>query len=148
MKPPKTASPLELSLKFLSFRPRSQSELERYLIRKKIPSQQIKTTVDHLIEVKLVDDVSFCEWWQKARDGSSPRSFRFITQELLQKGVSREVINQAIDSSFAKEVVRARKLMIKKTRKSASFFPQKINQTLARFGFSWDVIQEVNHSPS
>lgn len=52
----------------------------------------MEATLDRLAELDYVDDVAFARWWGEQRDRHAPRGRRMIEAELLQHGISRDVI--------------------------------------------------------
>ena len=113
---------------------RSEAEVVNYLKRKRTSPQDITSTINKLKDLKFVDDLKFCSWWQESRDRNHPVGARVLQQELRQKGVPREIISQVIDVNRDTEFNRAHQALAKKRHIAdpVSF--------LARRGFSWEVI--------
>ena len=141
MKHPKkpSSSPLELALRFLSFRPRSGAEVASYLKRKHVTPADLTSTIAKLKDNQFIDDTKFAQWYQANRDNNHPIGARLLQFELRQKGISSEIITQVIDNSTATQLHRAHKALQKKNLKNPSQF-------LARRGFSWDIISRVTSS--
>lgn len=79
----------------LKFRLRSENELVERLKLKRIPGETIKEVVSFLKEKRFIDDSVFARGWINWRL-KKPLGLRRITQELRQKGVDKEVIEQEI----------------------------------------------------
>ncbi len=93
-----------LSLRFLSYRPRSEQEVYRYLKEKakRVPELDEKTIaiiMQRLIELKFIDDLEFTKFWLEHRK----KAFKILKQELLQKGISREIIEEVSSTSRIQE---------------------------------------------
>jgi len=80
------------TLKYLSYRPRSEAEVRRYLKDKQTPEQVIDATVERLTRVDLLDDEAFARYWIENRETFKPRSRRMLSYELRQKGVAATTI--------------------------------------------------------
>ncbi|MCM8770542.1 MAG: recombination regulator RecX [Candidatus Omnitrophica bacterium] len=77
----------------LKYRLRTESEIRRRLKRKKFAADVIEATVSFLKEKKFINDADFARAWFEAR--GQKFGLKRIRQELRQKGVSAELINQA-----------------------------------------------------
>ena len=85
-----------LSLRYLTRRPRSEKELQDYLKKKKAsPEVSLKIT-QKLKEQRFLNDEEFTRWWVDQRLRFKPRSVFLIKRELLQKGVSKTIIESGI----------------------------------------------------
>jgi len=159
---------VEKALRFLSFRPRSERELRNHLQRKVSKYQSVKVsrkaadaidatdTVDTVIQrlqrLGYLNDLEFARWWVEQRQTHKPRGRQLIKNELYQKGISQEIIDQVLPEDEESEVERALQTAKKKLRSYKNLkpqeFKQKMGQYLARRGFDWEVIKEVTNSRS
>ncbi len=124
-------------------RPRSRWELEDYLRRKEFEPEIIEQTLNALSKLGYVDDLDFAQRWVNNRRLLKPTSKRRLTQELRQKRVSDEIINQALsaDDTDEREVLVE---LIERKRKQAKYQDNlKLMQYLARQGFNYDDIKTV-----
>jgi len=137
-----------IAFQLLKFRARSQKEISYRLKRKKISQKNITRIIDFLKKVELLDDNEFARSWVKS--GISRRlGTRRISFELKQKGVEREIIEEAIDaikdrykeSDVALELAKKKLADLKNIDKVKA--KQRIYGFLARRGFSFDVVNEV-----
>ena len=87
------------ALRFLSYRPRSEQEVIKNLLKKKAPEDIISKIISKLKENNFINDEEFVKWWAEQRIELKPRSLRLIKIELRQKGISEEIITQAIQNS-------------------------------------------------
>ena len=138
------------TLRFLSYRPRSEKEIKDFLKRKKVNELLASKILKKLRELNFVNDEEFTKWWIEQRTGSRPRGLRLIKLELKQKGISEEMTTAIIhDSRFIiqKEEEFARKALEKKLktwrRLSKEEFREKAVAFLLRRGFAFDTIKQA-----
>jgi regulatory protein len=139
------------ALNLLSFRERSSKELAKRLKDKGEAPEAIDQAVSRLHENGLLDDTRFAE--SRARSGivGKARSRRRIQQDLAQRGVSREVADQAItkvlDEEGTSELLLAERAARKKLRSLDRYEGQEKRQKLyaflARQGYPGDVVSKV-----
>lgn len=142
------------ALKLLSFRPRSQKEIQGklkvYGIKKDISAKMVEKIMHYLLGENLINDEEFAKWWLDQRQSFRPKGARIIRMELANKGISREIVDQILtdtkDQGFT-EVDLAKKVIEKKNyvfkNLSAKERKIKISQLLARRGFDWETISQV-----
>lgn len=134
---------------FLKFRPRSEKEVRDKLLQNKAPEDVIIRIVERLKQQKFLDDTEFAKWWIRQRTEFRPKSERIIRLELLQKGVSKEVVDALLredEEVEVDDVAQARKLIESRERRLVHLEPKerkkKLIEFLARRGFDWDTIKE------
>lgn len=137
------------ALDYISRRPRSQVELQRYLKEKEVPEPHIERLLARLSEVGLLDDLAFARFWIENREAFRPRGARAIRHELRQKGVDETIIDQALAQSDLDELESAYRVALKKLPRLRAIsdpweFQQKIAGFLGRRGFGWEVIRQVS----
>ncbi len=142
----------DAAVRFLGPRPRSVSEIRRHLRTKRFDDVAIDPALEKLRAQGYIDDEAFARYWVEQRDTHRPRGERAIASELMQKGVSREVIDLVIgDREPDAEVARAREAIRRPITRWLTLSEvdrkRKIQQYLARRGFSYDVIDEVVAHP-
>jgi len=137
------------ALRFLSFRPRSEHEVVKNLLKKKAPEDLIKKIISKLKEYKFLDDEEFAKWWIEQRTNFKPRSLRLIKMELGQKGIDKDLMDQVIDDLrlTIDDLASAKKLIEKKLPRYKGLDRDKKFQKIARYlaskGFNYDVIKEI-----
>lgn len=133
------------ALNYLSYRPRSESEIRRYLTEKEFSEETVAEVFERLRRAKLVDDVEFARYWIDNRVRFRPRGRWALKQELQQKGVRYEAIEaaladfdeeQALENAIDRQARRLRHL-------PAETFRKRLMQRLARRGFSYSSIREA-----
>jgi regulatory protein len=85
-----------LALRFLSYRPRSRAEVQRYLRDKALPDKVIQVALLRLERAEYVDDEAFARFWVENREQFRPRSQRALRYELRQKGVGEVIIDKVL----------------------------------------------------
>lgn len=130
---------------FLSFRPRSQSEVERNLRKHAIPDEIIAKVIERLVAAGLLNDAEFARRWAENRSEFRPRGARALRVELRQKGVSDTSIEEALHGLDEESL--ARQAAARKARLLAKLewpeFRNKLSAYLSRRGFAFDVINQV-----
>ena len=136
---------LDAALRYLSYRPRSEAELKLKLRRRGADSDTIAYVLTKLKEQHLVDDMAFAQFWRQNREVFSPRSRRFIEQELRGKGVAAETITEVTagldDESQAHQAIQKKLRHLKGL--AYPDFRNKLGAFLRRRGFDYEVISQT-----
>jgi regulatory protein len=134
----------DAALNFLSFRPRSEDEMRRYLDKHKAPPNLRERVVARLKESKLLDDQAFARFWVENRDTFSPRSSRALRLELRRKGVDDRTIAAAVSGDDADAAYRAglKKMRLLATADRETFL-RKLLPFLQRRGFGYETAREA-----
>jgi regulatory protein len=127
---------------YLSYRPRSQWEMETYLKRKGYSVQIIEDTIKYLINQNLVNDNEFANRWIENRVLLKPTSINVLKLELKQKHISQGIINEALENHDINE------LEIIKRQQSGYKEDLKLMQFLVRRGFNYGLIKRALDNPS
>lgn len=135
-------------LKFLSYRPRSEKELQDWFKKKKVGSETQKLIEKKLKKLGYFNDRDFAQWWIEQRMTFRPFGKRRLALELRQKGISREIIDEELAGLKDEELSQLAEKVAKKKLKSLKNLPffearQKLTAFLARRGFGWEIIKEV-----
>ncbi|HUK41916.1 MAG TPA: regulatory protein RecX [Candidatus Acidoferrales bacterium] len=143
---------LDLALRFLSYRSRSEAEVERHLLRSGYSSAIIGKTLERLRALHYVDDEAFARNWALARTQKRGDGPKKIELELRAKGIDQGVAREVTRETFSQldEAETARKLLQKKYH-VAKFSNPKAIQRAAAFlqnrGYSDKTISDVLHCP-
>jgi regulatory protein len=134
------------AIKLISYRMRSESEIQRYLNDQGISPETIEKVSDRLKRNGLLEDLNFAQLWVENRNEFRPRSHRLLAIELQQKGISQEIISQIIeeipsDDSLAYQA--AQKQVRKYKQLEWGDFRRKLTSYLARRGFSYGTIKPI-----
>lgn len=138
----------EKTLRFLSFRPRSEKEIRDYLTKKKSHDLTTKKIVEKLKEHKFLNDEEFAKWWIEQRTRVKPRADRVIKFELTLKGIEKELIDNLLSKDNESDLKKAEGLaQIRMKRLRNIEDRRKVYEKLGRFlaskGFNYDIIKEV-----
>jgi regulatory protein len=139
------------ALRLLKLRPRSIKELRDRLLLKKYPVDVVEKIIGEFLASELLDDAAFAKAWVNWRLSGRPVGLRRISQELRDKGISKEVVDGLISvakDDFDEEAVVtaiAGKRMEQRAQKSVPFIKRKkrVMDYLLRRGFSASVVSKV-----
>lgn len=155
-------------LQYLNIRPRSEKEIRDYIAKQLAKPKVAKyieedfgvltnRLVNRLKVAKFLDDLQFALWFIRSRTTFKPKGKRLISLELQQKGISKDVVEQAFIAYDAEqielaeeerdELVLAKGILEKKRRKYEGMEWQerfnKAGSMLARRGFDLDTIKQA-----
>jgi len=135
----------EAAIRFLGYRPRSESELRDRLTKRGFNAEIITEVINRLKEQGLVDDAAFARFWTENRESFRPRSQTLTRRELKQKGLAEDVIDQAVggindeENAYLVAGSRARRMTITDYQD----LRKRLGDYLRRRGFSYETI---NHT--
>ena len=89
------AKAFRAGLRFISYRPRSRQEIRRRLGRR-FGERAVEQALARLEEQGYINDATFARSWRESREAHRPRSAGLIRRELAQRGVGREVAEEAV----------------------------------------------------
>lgn len=136
------------TISYVSFRLRSGKEIHEYLLKrtKSDKEEYVRLAEARLKELGYIDDEIYAKRFIESRNRSRPKGKKLIQRELLQKGVSQEIIDSVSDdgpsdSKLARTVAQKkyslwRKLPILEQKK-------KLFGLLQRRGFTSSVIFRI-----
>ncbi len=132
-------------LRLIGRRPRSKTELRRYLDRREVAEPVRDAVISSLEEAGLVDDGEFAEIWVENRTSYRPRGAFALRSELKQKGVARHHIEAALEGFDEEAAARkaARKAAGRYEHLSWQEFRRKLGAYLGRRGFPYGLISAV-----
>jgi regulatory protein len=132
----------DAALHYLSYRPRSETEVRQRLRRRGFDNKVVDEVIFKLKERRLIDDVAFSEYWKNNRLSFSPRSGRLIKLELRQKGVAAETTSEVVkdldDENYVYEagLRKARRL----SGSDYDDFRRRLYGYLRRRGFNYEIV--------
>lgn len=135
-------------INYLGYRMRTKKEIHDYLVKKEVDQEHIIQIIHKLIDRKLVDDREFANLFVRTRIQSSTKGPGLVKRELIEKGVTALIADQAIEQySYGIQYEKASKLMEKRLKKSSrhSFRKQQeqLQVALMRNGFTQEIIRDV-----
>ncbi len=137
---------LQLALRYLERRARTEKELRQKLADRQVPPQEIEAVLVKLKGYGYINDVKFARDWQRSRDTYKPMGARRLRIELQLKGIPKEIV-QTVQAEQAKEVELAYQAAESRLRQYSNLdsetFRRRMTGFLARRGFSYSVIKLV-----
>ena len=145
------AAALEDALRYLSYRPRSRRELDRYLRRRGHEDLPADVAIRRCQALGYVDDREFAVAFARERIRLRPRGKRVILKELGRLGVERSTAEDAVAEAFTREEVSEgdllKRLAAKRARQLAGDDPVRERRLLVgylvRRGFRHSDVQRV-----
>lgn len=135
-------------MRYLSYRPRSEFEVKKYLRQKGCEPPVCDAVITKLRALQYLDDLSFAQIWARSRLESRGYGPRRVEQELRLKGIDREIIRQTLQQSLQQtsELESARKILNKRfgaTGPQDAKAQRRAVALLQRRGFSSKVIFDL-----
>jgi regulatory protein len=131
------------ALRYVALRSRSLWEMETYLKRKKVAEVVARKILNKLSDLDLLSDLSFARSWVQNRRLLKPVSRRRLIQELRQKRVSNEIIEQVLAEDETDERETLSELIASKRKQAKYQDNLKLMQYLARQGFGYSDIKAI-----
>lgn len=141
----------------LSRRARSEGEIRTYLkqlsFKRKVKGEEkiselvIEDLVNKLKKKELINDLEFARSWVESR--SRRKGKIALKQELFQKGIDRETIEEVLGSKYqvSSETETAKKLLEKRIQRWKNLSKPEIKQKSLQFlisrGFDYETSKEV-----
>lgn len=146
---------LDRALRYLSHRPRSRFELERYLRDRGYVDAAVGAAIERLEELGYLDDREFAAAFARDRIRLRPRAAARIEAELRKRGVGREDARRGVADAMASEEVEEADLLRRAAEKAWRRLRDRDPGTarrrllgyLSRRGFAasdaWPVVREL-----
>jgi regulatory protein len=139
-------SAYQISTKFIGYRMRTTSELDKHLTKKGIEPPVIGQVIERLNENGMLNDEGFAKMWIENRSEFRPRSQRLLALELRRKGINSETIQNVIERTPPEDelaYLAAKKRIRRYEHLDWQDFQRKLGSHLARRGFSYSTIKPV-----
>jgi len=139
----------DLSLRFLSFRPRSEYEIRLFLKKHHASEKDKEEIIKKLKEISFINDEAFALWWLEQRQSFNLKGLIIIKQELKYKKISDEIIEKVISKNNTKiDELDLIRIAVKKKFSRYINLPKKelyikLGRHLQSKGFEWDDIKTV-----
>ncbi len=88
---------LNKAINFLSHRVRSEKEIRDYLRKQEMEAFAIDEILKKLADMDYINDLEFAELYTKTQIKTTLKGPRTIERELVEKGLTREIITQVIE---------------------------------------------------
>lgn len=131
------------ALNLISRRPRSEWELRDYLKRKDYEQESINEILNMLGSRGYVNDEDFARRWVDNRRLLKATSKRRLTQELRQKRVADDIIQQVLEEDETDEREVLKELVARKRQQSRYQDDLKLMQYLGRQGYDYSDIKSA-----
>jgi regulatory protein len=105
--------------------------------------------VENLEELNFLNDKNFAYSWAQSRLANKPLGKERLSQELWQKGVAKEIIEEVISATYKEkdELTLVRELAERRLKAYANLDEvtrlRRLSGYLARRGFSYEIINKV-----
>lgn len=142
---------VDKALEYLSYRPRSEAELERKLRGEDFSADAVRHAVERCRELGYVDDLEFARSHVRDRVRLKPRGVRRLRDELREKGIDEATAEEAIEAAFREAGVSERDLLERAAEKKWESLEgedpvrerRRFRSYLSRRGFPWPLIRDV-----
>ena len=134
-------SAYERALNYLSYRPRSEREVYRYLSRRGVTDDVREKVLARLRGARLVDDAEFSRFWVENRRSFRPRGVWALRSELRQKGVDSASIESALEGIDEEADARraGERALGRFSRLDQTTFRRRLLGYLQRRGFGYGI---------
>lgn len=137
----------QYALKLLSYRGRSEKELKDRMTGKGFSDTLISSTIDHLINLGFVNDVSLAESLKREATANKFFSRNGARRYLLNRGIPRDVIHTVCGHDGEEDLQNAQRYIEKKFGVLKTFPPATVKRRLyaqlLRRGYSPETISTV-----
>lgn len=137
---------LQKALHYLSYRPRSETEVTQKLTAQGFEEAIIQKVMDRLRSVELVKDEAFASLWVENRNTFRPRGRRALALELRQKGIEEGIIQATLLESVDDDQLAyqaACRYVNRLQGLDRMKFRERLSGFLGRRGFSYETIRSV-----
>jgi regulatory protein len=141
----------DYALKALGRHMRTEAELRRLMLQRVEPGEHghaiIDATIARLKENGYINDATYAEIYARLRQQNEKLGQRRVSQNLTQKGVSRQIVTDALEARYAdtdEEALARQHLERKRIRKPANEKETaRVMRRLVAAGFSTSVIYKI-----
>lgn len=135
------------ALKFLSYRERSEKEVYDRLKMRGYDEEKIQNAINYCLDKDYINDERFAELFIRDKTNLKKLGSRRIKQELMIKGISREIIDRVLIPDYEEELNMALEVAKKKFPSYKNDNPEaqyrKLGSYLQRRGYDFDIVRQV-----
>lgn len=134
------------ALKYISYKPRTKSEVVMKLKENDFDEEIISIVLDMLVEKGYVNDLQFAKNWVENRSIYKPRSKKLITWELKNKQIGEEIIREVTGEMLPEEklaMLAAEKYARRLSGYEKEVFFRRLTGYLIRRGFSFITVNST-----
>lgn len=136
------------ALKIVERSYKTEKEVREKLQAKGYEEKYVESAIEFLKEYKFLNDDYYAEAF--IRDKLNSKGSQRIKQELIRKGISREIIEEKLEhidkedeKNKAKELAEKKIRVIQKSEKDTYKISGKLYRFLISKGYSYDIVKEV-----
>ena len=136
---------INVAYRYLSYRPRSEGEMEQRLRKRGFEPEVIERTIEKLKEQDILDDYDFAKFWKDVQLSYKPKSKRLIIKELIDKNVEEGIIKQVtegIDDESNAYILGSNRAQTL-THLDYISFRRRLGNVLSYRGFSYEIIKHT-----
>lgn len=139
----------QVALNYLSYRPRTVEELRNHLLGKGFEGDHCHEVTSQMQKLGYLNDREYAKQWIQERKNARPRGKYLLRQELLRRGIDKEIADDVIDQELTSdEAMQMIKTLVDKKYRNAHFsdfyeLKMKMIPFLQRKGFSFELILAV-----
>lgn len=138
----------QLSLHFLSYRMRSEKEVETYLEERDFSEEIIQEVLHRLRERRYIDDEEFTKAFINTQINTTDKGPKLIQNGLKEKGIATRLIEEYMplftkEEQLEKAIKLCKKVAGKKKNVSTVQLKRDMQTVLMRKGYGQPVIQEA-----
>lgn len=137
----------DYALNCLSYRPRTEKEIIKKMNQKGYSDEVISSVLAFLKEYQFLDDAAFARMWIRNRQSCKPSGKRRIYNELMEKGVDRDIIRDHLSEITSESECQMIRQLVEKKISRTRYTNKKLEGFLIRRGFSpsdvWKVLAEM-----
>jgi regulatory protein len=137
----------QYALKLLSYRGRSEREMEGRLRKKGFTESQALSAIKQLKDAGLIDDYSLAETLKRQAVETKMLGREGAKRYMLDRGISRELVDMVFSREENVEIDTAGRLVEKKLgplrNYPADIVRRRLYNLLSRKGFSYETISKV-----
>ena len=130
---------LNLSIKYISKRLRSEFEIKKYLEKKTNDTYLIDNIINELIDKKLIDDQRFTTAYINDKLNFSKCGILKIKNDLINLGIDQNLINDTLNNIDYKKNDNLKQMIDKKIKNnhkySSNYLKQKITNDMINLGY-------------
>lgn len=141
----------QYALRYISFRPRTSHEVFEYLQKKGFEEDDCRVIISSCAEKGYINDQAYASMWIEERKRLKPRGRHLLRQELSQRGIKDEMVDEALAEQLSSEEEKQIIIQLIQKKYEGQFFStlfdmkKKIIPYLQRKGFPLNVILSALH---
>jgi len=141
------ADAVRYAYRLLSYRDRSEKELEERLRKKGFSEKAVRDAISSLKLKGFLNDAELAESLKRIAEDIKLLGNKGVSQFLQHRGLSKEIIGDVLAEDDSDEIIRAKKLVDRKLKTMGNYpdeeIRKKVWRILARKGYSFDTIRQM-----